>query len=397
MKPISLALLFSACTGPDPPEEWGGAVDTLSNGAVRITNPSQGIWADGAGWRLVPEFQLGQEEGPEPLVFGAISGLAVDGAGRIYVLDQHANELRIFSGSGEHLRSTGRTGTGPGEYRSANGLFWRSPDTLLVMDQLGGRYSLLTREGDFIRSVRRQATFYGGWRFFAGGPAAGRMYERTVIGSFPDWQPALLGTSLQESDAPAARDTVLLPEPPAPVQESFRVMSRRGAMVLSVPFATEAVYHLDATGRVWHGHGSEFRLFRTTLAGDTIMEIFLEAPPTPVTATELAEWERTRSDSIARFRALGGELDMSRIPKVKPFFDGLYLDPEGHLLASVPAGRQETVFVLFDSGGRYLGRLEASGFIRNRQVSPVVRNDRLHLAGWDELHVPKIYVFRIAR
>lgn len=398
MKYIGMALFIAACTTPDAAEEWGGVVDTLANGAVRVTNASQGVWAGGMGWRLVPELELGQAQGAAPLVFGAISGLVVDGGGRIYVLDQHANELRVFSGSGEHLWTTGRTGTGPGEYRSANGLFWLSPDTLVVMDQLGGRYSLVTREGDFIRSVHRQATFYGGWRSFTGGPAAGRMYERTVLGRFPDWQPALFGTSLQEADARAARDTVLLPIPPAPVQESFRVMSPpRGAMVLSVPFASEAVYYLDATGRVWHGHGSEFRLLRTTLAGDTLMEIILDAPPTPVTPAELTEWEQMQSDSIERFRGLGGELDMSRIPKVKPFFDGLYLDRQGYLWVSVPGRHRETVFVLFDSEGRYLGRLEASGFVWNRHVPPVARNERLYLTGWDELDVPKIYVFRIVQ
>ena len=88
---------------------------------------------------------------------------------------------------------------------------------------------------------------------------------------------------------------------------------------------------------------------------------------------------------------------MSRIPKVKPFFDGLILDPEGNLWLSVPSGPTETVFAIIDSSGRYLGRVQASGFRRNSYVPPVVRNGRLYLTGFDEQDVPKVYVFRIVK
>jgi hypothetical protein len=270
-------------------------------------------------------------------------------------------------------RTTGRSGGGPGEYSNANGLAWLSPDTLVVIDQRGNRYNILSRDGDYVRDVQRRLPFYG-WVFF-GGYHEGRIYEQFNVGSGPDARPVLLGTALgarravlQDPPQPGAEpgaaradtrmDTLFLPATDRPPFESFSIRTERGGMVMGVPFAPGQVYHLDHTGTLWHGHGSEFRVFRSTLDGDTLMEILLDAVPAPVSAEELAEWESGAGPT--RFREMGGRLDMSRIPRTKPYFDDLYLDPDG--------------------------------FLR-----PVVRNARLHVVGRDELDVQGVYVFDIAR
>ncbi|HLG05554.1 MAG TPA: 6-bladed beta-propeller [Gemmatimonadales bacterium] len=394
MRSTAIALLLLGCAGTDAAQEWRGVVDTLPNGAVRVSNPAPGLWREGTGWQLVPELELGESDGLEALMFSAISGLAVDDQGQIYVLDRQANELRIFSRAGKHVRTVGRAGGGPGEYANANGLLWLPPDTLLVVDQPGDRYTILTPEGEYVRSVPRQLGFYG-WAF-SGGEAGRRIYEHSSVGNGTEGRAALLGTSVAgDRDLATFRDTVLLPVPPAPTVEFFSIRTDRGGMMMGVPFAPSPEYYLDATGRIWHGHGSEFRIFRTSFAGDTIMELVVDAQAAPVTDPELAEWEE--GQSVKRFRELGGRLDMDRIPKVKPFFDGLYRSPDGHLWVSVPAGADQATFAILDSAGRYLGRLEATGVRRYPYVPPVVRNDRLYVAGSDELDVPKVYVFRIEK
>ena len=400
----AIVVALAACADADG--GWSGAVETLPNGAVRVTNPAQGMWREGSAWRLVPELRLGEVEGPEATVFGSISGLAVDDAGRIYVLDRQANQLRIFTHDGAHVRSVGRSGGGPGEYAAANGLLWLSQDTLVVVDQRGGRYTLLSREGEYLRSVPRHLGFYA-WAF-AGGHHDGRIYERSwvqtnpnrpraLVGNAPDQRPAFFGTSLRGGDSvvQSSVDTVLLAQPTNTLYESFSVRTERGGMMMSVPFAPGPVYHLDSTGSVWYGHGSEFRIVRSSVAGDTIMEIVLDAVPAPVTDAELAEWEA--GESVARFREMGGRIDMSRIPKVKPFLNDLYLDPEGYLWVSVPVGPMETLFAVFDPEGRYLGGLQLNALRRDTFLQPVVRNRRLYVVGRDELDVQRVHVFRIER
>lgn len=406
-----LLLIATGCGQAELGEGWAGTVETLPSGAVRVVNPAEGLWeSGGAPWRLVPELVLGEIEGPDEELFAQISGLEVDEAGRIYVLDRQLNELRIFSPDGTHVRTVGRSGEGPGEYAAANGLEWLSPDTLLVIDQRGSRYSVLTKEGEYVRSVSRRLGFYG-WAF-GGGYRDGRIYELFQVRVGEESHPALLGTSLRRSGAAAmsdsapmgdgdpslassAGDTVMLPSSKVPLLESFSVQNERGGMFIGVPFGAKPVYHLSSTGDIWHGHGSEPRIFRSSFSGDTISEVVLQAVPMPVTSEEVAEWEAGRGPK--QFREMGGKLDMGRIPKVKPFFDDLYVDPDGYLWLSIPAGPAETVFAVVDPDGRYLGRLQVDGIKRDVYTPPVVRNGRLHMVGRDELGVQRVYGFRIAR
>jgi len=407
MKRLAVLLLLAGCSGDDG--DWTGTVQVLENGAVRVTNPADGQWTDETAWRLVPEFALGEAEGPEALVFGSISSLEVDDDGRLYVLDRQANELRIFEADGRHGRTVGRSGEGPGEYAAANGLLWLDPDTLVVVDQRGGRYSILTREGEYVRSVPRRLGFYG-W-VFSGGRIGTRIYERgSVRTSADEGYPVLFGTDLRfdaplESDGEATAsaggvvrasvDTIRLPPPDGPLYESFSVRTDRGSMVMGVPHAPSPVYYLDGSGELWHGRGHEFRILRATLAGDTTMEILHEAVAAPVSAEEIAEWQS--GSVVQRFREMGGNLDVSRIPETKPFFDDVLVDADGYLWVSVPAPSLEVIFALFDPDGRYLGRLRATGLWRDTYLRPVVRNGRLHVVGRDELDVQRIYVFRVQR
>ena len=195
-----------ACAGGDD-GGWQGTIETLPNGAVRVRNPGTGIWGEADAWRLVPELALGDGDGPEATTFAQLIALAVGDDGRIYVLDRQTQELRIFAASGAHVRTAGRQGAGPGEYREPNGLLWLTPDTLLVVDQRGNRYSVVDRNGEYVRSVPRSLPFYA-WAF-RGGHERGRLYEQYHVGTGRDTRPALIGASLSGETLPL--DTVALP------------------------------------------------------------------------------------------------------------------------------------------------------------------------------------------
>jgi hypothetical protein len=407
MKRLLLVLALSACGEEASRDRWAGTVDTLPGGTVRVTNPAEGLWGEEDGWRLVPEVVLGVVEGPAPLVFGVVSGLEVDGRGRIYVLDRQANELRIFAPDGGHLRSVGRMGGGPGEYQNANGLVWLAPDSLLVVDQAGERFSVLTGDGDYVRSVPRQLGFFG-W-VFSGTYHGGHVYEYASIGDGASLRPALVRIAVADpttSPSPPAltpgdgdvpflgRDTTFLPEPAGPVYEALSVRTERGATMVGIPWAPGPVYHVDRHGELWYGHGSEFKIVRLSTPTRT-MEIVLEAAPDPISQTELAEWEG--SERLRRFREMGGRVDRGSLPTVKPHFSGLYVDPDGYLWVTVPTSPEGTAFAVFDPESRYLGRLRVDGATRVGYLPIVVRNDRLHFVARDGLGVQRVYGFRIER
>jgi hypothetical protein len=245
MKRLVVVLLMAGC-GADADGPWNGSIETLPNGAVRVTNPAEGIWEVDAGWRLVPELVLGTVDGPEQTVFASVSGIEVDDSGRIYVLDRQANELRIFLADGTHVRSVGRSGAGPGEYAAANGLRWISQDTLVLVDQRGNRYSILTSEGEYVRSVPRALGFYG-WSF-NGGYRRDTLYEFTTVGREDAARPALLGTSLRS--AADASALVMSSDPEAPGRQ------RDGRHGLSAAGQRSVVRVVQRTERARRdGHG----------------------------------------------------------------------------------------------------------------------------------------------
>lgn len=407
---LLLLLLTAACESREVSRAWSGSVDTLPDGRIRIVNSSRGLWTEDDRWRLVPELTVGVVEGVEAEVFANLIGLEADAEGRFYVLDRDLNELRVFSSDGSHLATAGRTGEGPGEYQAANGLEWLSPDSLVIVDQRGNRYSVLTKDGGYVRSVRRALGFYG-WAF-EGNVVDGRVFEASHIRQGEEYHPAYVSIPLRnvddqevpDSPSPGSgveptsgslADTTFLPLPDAPQYESFSIRTERGGMTMGVPFAPSAVYHLDRSGTLWHGHGSDFRIFHSSLEGDTIREIVLEAEPVPVSPEAVEEW--AAGPGPERFREMGGDLDLDRIPDFKPFFRGLYLDPDGFLWISVPASGGESVFALVDPDGRYLGRLVLEGIDRSTFVDPVVKAGRLYVVGRDELGVQRVHVFRIEK
>jgi hypothetical protein len=164
-------------------------------------------------------------------------------------------------------------------------------------------------------------------------------------------------------------------------------------MVIRVPFTGAPQYHLDGQGNLWSGHGGTARLYRTTLEGDTLAEITFQFDPAPVSAEEIAEWEK--QPAIDRFKSLGGTLERDRIPATKPYFDGIITDQENNTWLTIPAAPSIAAFAVFDPQGRYLGPLHVTGIERDEYVPPVVRNNRLHFVGRDTLDVQRVYVYRV--
>jgi DNA-binding beta-propeller fold protein YncE len=80
------------------------------------------------------------------------------GNGDVYVAESHTNvadpnltgRISVFDRSGKFLRVIGRTGTGPGEFRTPHGLEFDSQGRLIVADRHNHRIQILTKEGKFV-------------------------------------------------------------------------------------------------------------------------------------------------------------------------------------------------------------------------------------------------------
>jgi hypothetical protein len=61
--------------------------------------------------------RIGELDGPTELSFGRVRATGWLSDGRIFVGDDHAHSIRIFSPRGDYLATAGREGDGPGELR----------------------------------------------------------------------------------------------------------------------------------------------------------------------------------------------------------------------------------------------------------------------------------------
>lgn len=87
--------------------------------------------------------EIGAAAGPDEYIFGRVSGAVADSTGRIVVADAQANEIRVFSPTGEFLYRAAREGGGPGEVQHPCCLAFGPAGWLWVRDGGNGRYLAL--------------------------------------------------------------------------------------------------------------------------------------------------------------------------------------------------------------------------------------------------------------
>jgi sugar lactone lactonase YvrE len=88
--------------------------------------------------------------GTGPGEFRTPHALEFDSQGRLIVADRHNHRVQILSKDGKFLRVIGKTGTGPGEFRTPHALEFDSKGQLIVADRHNHRIQILTKEGKFV-------------------------------------------------------------------------------------------------------------------------------------------------------------------------------------------------------------------------------------------------------
>ena len=146
-----------ACAS-DSTTAWQGSISD-SAGVTIVQNPTQPLWRPDETWTLTEELRIGTAEGEPEYQFGQIpaspgvAALAVGSDGRIVVLDQQAQHLKVFGPQGAYERTIGGPGGGPGEIGpGVSAVVVSTGDTLLVSDIGNQRANLYTLDGTYVRS-----------------------------------------------------------------------------------------------------------------------------------------------------------------------------------------------------------------------------------------------------
>lgn len=364
---------------------WRGSIDTLESGVVVVHNPATPVWDSSTAWQLIEEIRIGTVEGDGPDLLGEVRALAVDAAGRIYVLEAQASEIRVFDRSGTHVRTIGRKGGGPGELADPIALGWGFDANLWVIDPQNARIATFDTAGRYVTSHRTQGGF-----IMVPWPGGFDVQRRL-------WMPLPDATATERFRIVlVGHDSTMTPfdtvAPPRRDTEGFTLSSGNSLLMASVPFAPALSWRFDPRGHLWVAATEVYRIAQQSLAGDTVRIIEREYDPLPVTD---ADREQARAN-LDWFVRQGGKVDLSRIPSVKPALAGFFADPEGYLWVRPTPEREgeRTLFDIFDPAGRFLGSVRMPFRLVNR-VRPVIVGDRFHAVVTDELEVPFVVRARI--
>lgn len=142
---IPLAL---ACTAGEA--QWAGTV-TDSAGIQIVENTGQPLWPQGEGWTVREVLRIGAVDADPEYQFGQIGWLAPSSDGRIFVLDNQGQHVKVFTPGGEYARTIGKPGSGPGEIgppQGGNGFVGVGVgDTVFVPDIANQRVNRWTADG----------------------------------------------------------------------------------------------------------------------------------------------------------------------------------------------------------------------------------------------------------
>jgi sugar lactone lactonase YvrE len=101
-------------------------------------------------------------KGNPPAALTEPTDVVTDQNGDIYVAESHTDvedpnlvgRISVFDKNGKFLRVIGKTGTGPGEFRTPHALEFDSRGRLIVADRHNHRIQILTKDGKYIGEYR---------------------------------------------------------------------------------------------------------------------------------------------------------------------------------------------------------------------------------------------------
>ncbi|MGQ0561854.1 MAG: 6-bladed beta-propeller [Gemmatimonadota bacterium] len=360
----------------------------MPSGRLIIDNGDATIWESGSEWTVSEIVRLGSTEGEGPEVFGNITAFAVDNLKRIWILDDHAQQIRVFTESGSHVRSLGRKGGGPGEFSRAVRIDVDPSGRVWVMDPENNRLSVFDSAGKFVYDKPSSGTFLI-FPWPGGFDEVGRYYAPV-----PRFKDGNFSFGLARYDtAFNGLDTLEIPRDPRQ-RKKFSLIGAKGGLSAGVPFQGGLVWRISRKGNLWGLLTDEYKIFELNDRGDTIRSITRAFTHAPVTERDR---EEARED-LKWFTSQGGRIDWSQLPSTKPVANGIFEDDEGNVWVDVVSTEHKTGSSadIFDRDGRYLGALKLPFFLKNYPV-PLVSRSRLYAVARDSLDTPFFVIANIRK
>lgn len=259
-----------------------------------------------------PEVSVGQLGGPSEYVVYRVTEVLRFSDGTLVVANAAGTELRFYDAGGNHLRTVGREGDGPGEFRSMSALRRLEDDRLLVADDRLKRVTHLERDGGVAETHR-----------FEGANVGSALSNGMIVGRTGDnWSPREQRLGLTETtthmvliDGEVGRADTLV-SMPGPVWWASETDG--GAFRVRIVPWSPSIGYATSSDRIAVGWSGAPRVHLYDEGGDPLRIVEWSQAPSRVLSDDLEEMVlgRTEAEQPA-FRRLLREMP---VPDRKPLF-----------------------------------------------------------------------------
>lgn len=389
----ALALQLGGCRAADTAKRAASYTVTDSAGVSIVTSRAAAWGSDPITLDSAPLLRIGQESaGPYQFSFVMHGLLLADG--RIAVAELATNEVRVYSAAGEHERSFGRRGNGPGESHVISALAMYGGDSLVTHDQRLRRLTVRSLTSGESRQVATPSA--GNWSAFGLTADGGLLLYDPGRSYRPGATPGVQwdSTEIVRVDVANGVDTVIA-----------RLPSRQQHILPdgnTTPFgpAHLAVYAVAPDGFYWattDRYGVEFR----TAHGQLQRVLRRPVQPAPVTATLTQQWIERSLEEFVRYNGEATAAAQRRALEAGPFgthvplFQQALVDQEQRLWLGAGVWPELSApspsWSVFDAQGAWLGDVTMPPRFRPLDA----RGDRVLGVATDDDDVPFLEVRRL--
>lgn len=124
----------------------------LRLGAAAACLTSASTTASAQEFRAIPSVRIAAVNANNPTAVGSVSSVVQLSNGSLVVADNINYKLHFYTAGGRFVRSVGRDGSGPGEFRTVRWIGECARDSVFAFDYMQSRISVFAADGQFVRS-----------------------------------------------------------------------------------------------------------------------------------------------------------------------------------------------------------------------------------------------------
>lgn len=314
------------------------------------------VYRSGAGTLVVDAVIESEPEDGDYTLFSP-SGLVVDGAGNIYVLERQTQSILKFGPHCDYLGSLGRKGEGPGEFVMPIEFHAAPDDGLIVRDVALHRFTVFRPGGEYRDTFGFQGVV---WNFRVG--PTGRIYCETRDRDSRDLSGK--ATFRIKVYSPDFEFTAVVDS--AEVRYNKYIVEPTYTNV-PIPFAPRVYWDVTPRGNVVVVYSGDYSVKVLSPDEDPVTEFRHDTRRLKVTEEDRERYfagMTTSTGDVVRRGAPDYIRENTKFPTHKPYLRGLAVDHEGFLLCQTYEEIGDRVcYDVFNESGEFIGRAALPGVL----------------------------------